>query len=181
MGASMKWRQIAAVLAGVLVGLLWSLPAAAQATPQPSVEETPAPGATPEDQVDVSKIEQILRGEERVFKGEKFSYDPAGRRDPFRSLLEGMQEEERPGQRPPGLAGMMIEELKVEGIVQTSGGILAFAQGRDNLSYILRPGTELFNGTVKEIYPDKVIFRQQVNDPKALKPYREVVREISGD
>ncbi len=176
----MKRRYVlAGLLAAVLVGCGWVAVAEAQDT-QPETATTPAPSAGDENEVDVSKIEQILRGEERVFKGEKFSYDPAGRRDPFRSLLEGMQEEERPGQRPPGLAGMMIEELKLEGIVQTSAGILAFVQGRDNLSYILRPGTELYNGSVKEIDPDKVVFRQQVNDPKALKPYREVVREIGG-
>lgn len=176
----MKRRHLLAGLLGaVLVGFVW-VPIGGAQQPQPGEQATPTPAAAGEEQVDVSKIEQILRGEERVFKGEKFSYDPAGRRDPFRSLLEGMQEEEAPGQRPPGLAGMMIEELKLEGIVQTSAGILAFVQGRDNLSYILRPGTELYNGTVKEIEPDKVIFRQQVNDPKALKPYREVVREIGG-
>jgi hypothetical protein len=131
------------------------------------------------DEVDVSKIDQILRGEQELFQGGVFAYDPAGRRDPFISLLEGkkMEEEEKP--RPPGLPGMMIEELRLEGIIQTATGILAFVQGRDNLSYIIRPGTKLYNGEVVEILPKKVIFKQQVNDPKQLSPYQEVVREIA--
>lgn len=144
-------------------------------------EEQPPPAAIEPAELDVSGIEQILRGEQEVLQGDIFSYDPAGRRDPFRSLLEGFQEPEvgSAQARPPGLPGMLVEELKVEGIIETPTGILAFVLGRDNVSYIIRPGTKLYNGEVKEILPKKVVFRQQVNDPKRIKPYEEVVREIS--
>jgi len=56
---------------------------------------------------------------------------------------------------------------------------MAFVLGRDNVSYIIRPGTKLYNGEVKEIQQDRVIFRQQVNDPKQTRPYEEVVRVLS--
>jgi len=143
-------------------------------------EEEEPPVLDLDEEVDVSGIEQILRGDQEVMQGEMFSYDPAGRRDPFRSLQEGFEEEEvGSGKvRPPGLAGMLVEELRVEGIIQTPSGILAFVQGRDNLSYIIRPGTKLYNGEVKEIYPDRVVFKQQAEDPKQIRPYEEVVREL---
>ena len=133
-----------------------------------------------DEDVDVSGIEEILRGEQEVLQGDVFSYDPAGRRDPFRSLLDGFQDEEagRAKVRPPGLPGMTVEELRVEGILETPSGMLAFVQGRDNQSYIIRPGTKLYNGEVKEILPGKVVFKQQVNDPKQTRPYDEVVREL---
>ena len=133
-----------------------------------------------DEEVDVSGIERILRGDQEVMQGKLFAYDPAGRRDPFRSLLDGMQEEEAgvTKVRPPGLPGMLVEELRVEGIIQTPSGILAFVQGRDNLSYVIRPGTRLYNGEVKEILPDRVVFRQQVDDPKQIRPYEDVVREL---
>ncbi len=151
---------------------------------EPPAEEAPAadsPTAVVDDEVDVSGIEQILRGEEEVMEGGIFNYDPAGRRDPFRSLLAGFEEpEEGPEKvRPPGLPGMLVEELRLEGIIETPSGILAFVLGRDNVSYIIRPGTKLYNGEVAEIQPKKVVFRQNVNDPKRLKPYDEVVREIT--
>ena len=57
--------------------------------------------------------------------------------------------------------------------------VLAFVLGRDNVSYILRPGTRLFNGEVAEIQPKKVVFRQDVTDPNRRKQYDEVVREIT--
>ena len=58
--------------------------------------------------------------------------------------------------------------------------LAAARQGRDRSSYIIRPGTKLYNGEVKEILPKKVVFRQQgSDDPKQLNPYQEIVREIS--
>ena len=155
------------------VGAVWAQ------EPEPPAEDQISPLA--DDEVDVSGIEQILRGEEEVFEGRMFSYDPAGRRDPFRSLLEGFEEsEEGPAKaRPPGLPGMMIEELRLEGIIETPSGILAFCLGRDNVSYIIRPGTKLFNGDVGEIQPKKVVFRKDVNDPNRSKQFEEVVREIT--
>ena len=168
---------------GVIVLLVGLGMIEAQET-EPPVEESPAgasPTAVVDDEVDVSGIEQILRGEEEVMEGGIFNYDPAGRRDPFRSLLAGFEEpEEGPEKvRPPGLPGMLVEELRLEGIIETPSGILAFVLGRDNVSYIIRPGTKLYNGEVAEIQPKKVVFRQNVNDPKRLKPYDEVVREIT--
>ena len=146
--------------------------------------EAPAEKSTAglvDDDVDVSGIDQILRGEEEVLEGRIFSYDPAARRDPFRSLLDGFEEPEEgvAKARPPGLPGMLVEELKVEGIIETPNGILAFVLGRDNVSYIIRPGTKLYNGEVADIQPKKVVFRQKVNDPNRLKQYEEVVRDLA--
>jgi hypothetical protein len=159
-------------------GLLAAL--AFVALPVLAQEEQEKPDFDAED-VDVSGIEEILRGDQAALEGEFFSYDPAGRRDPFRSLLIGFEEEEvgTVKVRPPGLPGMLVDELRIEGIVATPDGILAFAQGRDNLSYIIRPGTKLYDGEVMEILPDKVIFRRQVHDPKQLRPYEEVVKELA--
>ncbi len=172
-----------AILAAA-VGLLCLVPPptgwAQEEPPAGDEEQQPGLDAIAGPEVDVSGIDQILRGEQEVLQGELLSYDPAGRRDPFRSLLDGREElEEGAEQRPPGLPGMLVEELRVQGIIQTPSGILAFVQGRDNYSYIIRPGTQLYNGEVKEILPDRVVFRQQVNDPKQIRPFEEVVRELT--
>jgi len=156
----------------------------AVSAPLPAQEAQPAAEgdlfALEAEDVDVSGIEEILRGDQASLEGEFFSYDPAGRRDPFRSLLIGFEETE-PGVvkvRPPGLPGTLVDELRIEGIIKTPEGILAFAQGRDNLSYIIRPGTKLYDGQVREIQIDRVIFERQVNDPKQMRPYEEVVKEL---
>jgi len=161
------WCGVAVVLA-----LLMPAPAAAQQQERPFDDD---------EEVDVSGIEEILRADQEAQEGEFFNYDPAGRRDPFRSLLAGFEEEDEGivKVRPPGLPGMLVDELRVEGVIDTPSGILAFVQGRDNLSYIIRPGTKVYDGEVKEILPDRVIFKRQVNDPKQLRPYEEVVKELA--
>jgi len=135
---------------------------------------TPVPTETP---IDTSTVERILRGEEAVDSGAGFTYDPAGRRDPFRSLLKGLPKEEM-AQRPPGLRGMGVEEITLEGIIRLPEGWVAMVRGTDNLSYIIRAGTVLFDGTVEKVEQGRATFKLQVADPKSLKPYREVVRTL---
>ncbi|MCU0292820.1 MAG: hypothetical protein MUF10_12660 [Thermoanaerobaculaceae bacterium] len=151
--------------------LLLSLVALGQAPASP----TPAPAS--EAPIDTSAIEGILRGEEAADAGQGFTYDPANRRDPFRSLLAGPLKEEL-GERPPGLRGMGVEEIKLQGILNLHEGYVAMVQGTDNLSYMIGAGTVLYDGTVERVEPGKVVFRLQVADPKSLKPYREVVRVL---
>jgi Tfp pilus assembly protein PilP len=152
--------------------LLVALVAFAQAPPKPA--PSPAPTESP---IDTSTVERILRGDEAVEAGQGFTYDPAGRRDPFRSLLARQAKEEL-GQRPPGLRGMGIEEIRLQGILKIPEGYVAMIQGTDNMSYLIRPGTVLYDGNVALIEQGKVVFRMQVADPKSLKPYREVVRTL---
>lgn len=161
---------------GVLALLLSvvALAALAQTPPKPAPSPTAAPIESP---IDTSTVERILRGDEAVEAGQGFTYDPAGRRDPFRSLLARPPKEEA-GARPPGLRGMGIEEIKLQGIFKLPEGYVAMIQGTDNMSYLIRPGTVLYDGTVEQIELGKVVFKMQVADPKSLKPYREVVRTL---
>jgi hypothetical protein len=151
--------------------LLVSMVALGQAPAQP----TPAPAN--EAPIDTSAIEGILRGDEAADAGQGFTYDPASRRDPFRSLLSGPLKEEL-GERPPGLRGMGVEEIKLQGVLRLHDGYVAMVQGTDNLSYMVGAGTVLYDGTVERVEPGKVVFMLQVSDPKSLKPYREVVRVL---
>jgi hypothetical protein len=126
-------------------------------------------------------VETILRQQEEILTGQRFSYDPAGRRDPFRSLYEelGMK---RKGPRPKGVAGMLVTEVDLTGIVHdATGGDLAVFMGSDNKGYFLRVGDEVFDGTVIAVDPGggTVTFRQQVDDPRLIKPYRDVVKRLT--
>ena len=113
-------------------------------------------------------------------RGQRFSYDPAGRRDPFLSLYEQVRIE-RMGPRPKGIRGMLVTEIDLVGIVQdASGGDVAFFTGSDNKGYFLRVGDEVYDGTIIGVDPrtGSVTFRQQVDDPRLIKPYRDVVKRL---
>ena len=107
-----------------------------------------------------------------------YAYEIRGRRDPFRSLLLRTQDD-KDRQRPPGVAGMLVEELELQGTIRTRQGWIAMMRGGDNRSYLLRKGTTVFDGEVMEIGPTEVVFRQNVNDPTSPKPFRDVVKALA--
>ena len=95
------------------------------------------------------------------------AYDPQGRRDPFRSLI-GPAPKLEPGQRPPGVAGFLIDEMKLQGILKTRHGLTAMINGPDNKGHLLRVGDKVLDGEVIRITATGIVFRQEVNDPTRI-------------
>ena len=110
----------------------------------------------------------------------RYTYEPAGRRDPFRSLVEKVSINFN-GPRPTGIGGMLIAEVDLVGIVDDPEGDLAFFSGSDNRGYFVRVGDNLYDGVITRIDAKRgrVILRQEVNDPRLIKPFREVVKELN--
>ena len=112
--------------------------------------------------------------------GAGYSYDPAGRRDPFVSLTaRGGDLPSAGGARPAGIAGVLVSEVTVKGVLKSpKGGFIALVQAPDNRTYMIHPGDKVFDGTVKTITQDAVVFSQDVNDPLSLVKQREVRKAI---
>jgi type IV pilus assembly protein PilP len=159
-------RRAAAVL--FLLGAAVS--ALGQAPPPAS---SPAP-ARPAPQTGEALLEQ----EESALAGRTYTYDPAGRRDPFRSLLV-RPEQRAAGSRPPGIAGIAVDDIVLQGIWKTQAGYAAQIRGSDNKSYLLRAGDLLWDGEVIRIGPNEVTFRQNLNDPQSVKPFRDVTKQLN--
>jgi Tfp pilus assembly protein PilP len=107
---------------------------------------------------------------------EAYSYEPAGRRDPFISLVgTGIDPLASFGsRRPDGPAGLTFGEISVRGVMESRGVLVAMIQGADNKTYIVHPGDKLLDGTIKTITPEGLIVVQQVNDPLSLLKQREI-------
>jgi hypothetical protein len=111
--------------------------------------------------------------------GAGYSYDPAGRRDPFVSLSSRGTELAVAGQRPAGVPGLLIGEVTVKGIFKSpKGGFLALLQAPDGRTYTVKQGDKVFDGSVKALTPDAVVFSQDVSDPLSLVKQREVRKSI---
>ena len=112
--------------------------------------------------------------------GPGYSYDPAGRRDPFVSLLGRGGDTPQPGAvRPQGLAGMLIGEVTLKGVLKTvKGDFVALLQGPDNKTYIAHSSDKVLDGAIKQITANEVVFTQDVNDPLSLVKQREVRKAI---
>lgn len=110
---------------------------------------------------------------------EAYHYDPQGRRDPFQSLI-GPAPKLQPGQRPAGLPGFLIDELKLQGVVRTrEQGLVAMVNGPDNKGYLMKVGQKVLDGEVIRMTQSSVVFRQEVNDPTRIERFREVVKDLS--
>jgi Tfp pilus assembly protein PilP len=110
---------------------------------------------------------------------ESYSYDPAGRRDPFTNLLGGGNSgpSSRKGEGPSGIA---VAEISVRGVLQSRSGLIAMVQGPDNKTYIVHQGDKLLDGSIKTITTQGLIIEQDVNDPLSVVKQREVRRLLRG-
>ncbi|MEM7481299.1 MAG: hypothetical protein AAF481_09010 [Acidobacteriota bacterium] len=129
---------------------------------------------------DLDAINAILEEDQEVFEGRGFTYDPRGRRDPFKSLLAARDQPELRGARPDGVPGLLIDELDLTGVFRTGGRWVAQVQAADkDRGYLLYEGDQLYDGDVVSIDRDEVVFRQIVRDQTALKPFREVAKKLN--
>ncbi len=150
----------------------------------PARADSPARDASADEDLappvnDLNEIDQILEEDDEVLAGGGYTYDPGDRRDPFVSPLLRQIQLPR-GPRPEGKAGLLIEELSLTGIFETPDGVLAQVRGgTKDKSYLLQDGDQLYDGDVVSVQLDEVVFKQIVNDPAAIKPFREVVKRLN--
>ncbi len=171
-------RPYSLAFAAAALAAALALPAGAQ---QPAATAAPDQGAAnAAPGADEQTIDQILAGEDEVLAGEGYSYDPAGRRDPFVSLLQRTQTKELQQQRPEGVPGLLIDEIEIKGIFSLKGRTFAQVQTSDkDKSYLIQEGDQLYDGEVVSIANGEVTFKQVVNDPSVIKPFREVVKKLN--
>ena len=158
-----------------LVALLLIVPTMLGARQQPPAQPAPAtPPAAPPAGGQPPQPE-AAKGTTKP----AYAYDPAGRRDPFISLLgRGEDTQQQQASRPSGVSGLLIGEVTVKGVLRDKTGFLAMLRAPDNKTYIVRVGDRLLDGNVKSINQDKVIFSQDVNDPLSLVKQREVPKPV---
>lgn len=169
------------IVAGALAGVAQTAgPGGRAAKPAPakpaSASDTTATGTAGSKAASVQQsLQEIL---EEPAAGETYRYDPQGRRDPFQSLV-GPAPKLQSGQRPPGVPGFLIDEMKLQGVVQTRAGLVGMVNGPDNKGYLVHVGDKVLDGEVIRITRSSVVFRQEVNDPTRIERYREVVKELA--
>jgi len=177
------WRfgKPASLVALLVLAASWAVLAQPKQPQKPPAGQEAAPAAgTESTPPNLENIDEILEGEEEVMSGGSFSYDPGNRRDPFKSLLAAPDRPEFRGPRPEGIPGLLIDEIDLTGIFRTSKGFVAqVVAANQKKSYLLKEGDQLYDGDVVSINKNEVVFKQIVQDPTALKPFREVVKSLN--
>ena len=95
---------------------------------------------------------------------------PAGEADPLRAM----------GPLPPGARGLIISQLRLEGIVrkESTQTMIAVVANSSNRAYFLRERDGVYDGVVSKITPDAVYFRENIADMNGRLSSREVVKRL---
>lgn len=150
-----------------------ALPLAAQAPA--AAPDTAAPGAE-------------LPGDDSMLVEGDILYRHQGDRDPFTPLVRGAQGATdvvvKPGST--GLSRFTVESCALEAVVRASNATAAWFQGPDNKPYKAVTGERFADGVVVEISFERgeVVVQQELNDPTAIKPYRNLplkIRNVEGE
>ncbi len=101
------------------------------------------------------------------------------RRDPFASLISpNPGGPSAPLHLPPGIAGLMVSTLRVDGVVRAPNGMLAVVTNPQQRTYFVRQGARLYDGTVEQISMDGVSFKEMGKDPFGHPIERIVTKRI---
>jgi len=112
---------------------------------------------------------------------ENYTYEPAGRRDPFLTLIGGGRESQNAvSKKGEGPSGMAVAEISVRGVMASRGELVAMVMGPDSKTYVMHPGDKLLDGTIKAINAQGLVIMQEVNDPLSLVKQREVRKLLRG-
>ena len=152
----MKMKKIFYILlAATIIG--WSfLPAAAQETQEKESVEVTA---------------------NSILQQRSFTYNPAGRRDPFRNLLSGADLKDRAAQG--GISEMSIDDLILIGIIKIKGRISGIIKGPQGFPYKIRTGDKFSDGFVLSVRDNAVVFRKTKERGFPLYKPRDITKEIN--
>ncbi len=103
-----------------------------------------------------------------------FTYNPAGRRDPFKDLLGGANVKEKPGE-----GQVSVEDLILIGITKTKKGLTAIVGTNQGFPQFVTVGDKFYDGYVLRITETQVVFRKTHDRGVPLMRPRDIVREIS--
>ncbi|MFI5095155.1 MAG: pilus assembly protein PilP [Candidatus Acidiferrum sp.] len=105
--------------------------------------------------------------------------EKVARRDPFESLVARQQAQANAGKNlPPGIAGLQVSTLKLDGIVKAPNGMIAVVTNPQERTYFLREGDQLYDGRVEKIAMDGVSFHEIGKDAFGKPVERQVNKRI---
>ena len=108
-----------------------------------------------------------------------------GRRDPFKpwmppgtsghSVASGVS-----GSLPAGIRGLVISELRVEGIIhlESTNNMIAVVTNNTKRAYFLRVNDTVYNGVVSKITPEAVYFKENTLDSSGRVATHEVALKL---
>lgn len=145
--------------------------------PPPTASAPMDPAAAPPPPV------EPLAEENMILEGESL-YHHTGERDPYSPLIRskaaggGAPVKVKYGTK--GISRFTVENCILEAIVKSADGEVAWFQGPDLKPYKVKSGDSFADGVILDVSYDRgeVIVQQEIDDPTAIKPFRNVSLKI---
>jgi hypothetical protein len=180
------------LLAALVLGLGLTTSRAGQqspASPQPAPKTASGAGQQMNNPQQ-GKLAKILAQRKGSKSNARASEAADGKRDPFKLPLEPVVNKSNNaaaldstpgGVLPPGARGLLIGQLKLEGVVreQTANKMIAVVVNDTKRAYFLTENESVYNGVVSKITPDSVSFTENVLDSEGRVTTREVVKRLN--
>ncbi len=177
---------IAAFVLGLGVSLSWSGQQSSKNSP-PSAQTAQTAGRKMATATPAKSAKPPAQRKGAIAGSHNFSL-MAGNRDPFKlpevpggkGGAENVNQSAPGGVLPPGVRGLLISQLKLEGVVreQTANKMIAVVTNETKRAYFLTENESVYNGVVSRITPDAVYFKENVLDPNGRVTTREVVKRL---
>ncbi len=108
-----------------------------------------------------------------------YTYNPAGRRDPFAPIITKEEKKAKAGDRPP-LERYNLSEFKLTGLIWQGFGYNALVEGPDGKGYVVRVGTIMGpnRGVVKKITQEKMVIEEKFKNFSGGTERKEIVIEL---
>lgn len=120
---------------------------------------------------------------ESVKKQAKYTYDPTGKTDPFKSFI-AEQEAVEPGKKPPKprtyLETLDLSQLELIAIVVGPKGNFAMVRDSKGLGHVIKQGTPIGtnNGVVHAITDKQVTVREEYKDFRGNVQYKDIAKKL---
>jgi Tfp pilus assembly protein PilP len=108
-----------------------------------------------------------------------YTYNPAGRRDPFAPIIVRQEAKSKLSDRPP-LERYNLYEFKMMGVMWGGFGYNAMMEGPDGKGYFIRVGTVIGpnKGVVKKITQSSIIVEEKFKSSSGAPERKETVIEL---
>ena len=115
-------------------------------------------------------------------EGPKYTYDPSGKTDPFKSFIAEQEEMEEKAKRRPKtyLETLDLSQLELIAIIVAGKGTYAMVKDSKGTGHVIQKGTSIGTngGFVERITDKEVVIREEFKDFKGTVKYKDIAKKL---
>lgn len=132
--------------------------------------------ANPVRQVRKKTTSEKIEAQKNEPSQKQITYDAAGRRDPFKDLLTGI--ETGGADSAEGIAQIAVDNIVLSGIIKVKGKLTAIISDPKGFPLYVKKGDKFIDGYILSIKPTYVVFLKTRERGITLNKPKEVIKRL---